>query len=65
MFLSCNAFCVFSVALWQAERTDVKANGQKKKKDRGEKRGWWILKWVLAEEVSALLQPHMIELVIW
>lgn len=32
MILSCNAFCVFSVALWKAERTDVKASGQRNKK---------------------------------
>lgn len=39
-------FSVFSVALWQAERTDVEANGQKRKEkvDEERQRGWWILK---------------------
>lgn len=59
MFLSYNAFCV---ALWQAERTDVKANGQKKIDE--EREVDWILKWLLAEEVSTLLQPHLIGLLI-
>lgn len=39
MFLSCDAFfSVFSAALWQAERTDVEANGQKRKEKVDEER---------------------------
>lgn len=47
-----------SCLLWHAERSDVKADGQKEKRkrkiDEVRERGWG-LNWVLAEEVSAEL----------